>query len=423
MHKSLNPDLPTAGGEMLLRWKVLACLAAAWFWCRPSNSLTDILIWGAGLFAIWNWRRLIAVWNNPAGRLLGLGTVWAAVSVCWSFNRGGTAEDLLEALPLVLSTLAVSILFDRASRIWAALLVSAGWVTVRLTWDLIRLFRELGWPTVMTEARYIHPYLYTHPNVSCMMAVLCLLIFLGSLLARPRKGVWPVIGALIGMGLNLAYLVVLASRGPQIVFVLMLLLVPLVFLPGWRSRLVAALVLTAAVCGLWKTAAVINPRFQDRTMTNFNSRDTVWGHSMLLADRKPVLGYGFGKRAFQSAVYDNPDQRPPLVPFRYPHAHQYWLMLYFQGGLIGFVLWSSGWAALFIRLCRTRLRLVNEMGTWGDRLRAGVLPGLLGLCMLAVLVYGVGDYPDHVIRRSLFYLLGLTMAMTRVQRAEQQAVL
>lgn len=147
-------------------------------------------------------------------------------------------------------------------------------------------------------------------------------------------------------------------------------------------------------------------------MINFNSRDSVWGHSKLLADRKPILGYGFGKKAFEKAVYDNPDQRPPLVPFRYPHAHQYWLMLYFQGGVVGFTLWSLGWLALLIRLARAAARMKGLAVDWRGRLQARILPSLLGVGILYILIYGLGDFPDHVIRRSLFYLAGLAMALT-----------
>jgi len=403
--------MEAAGGAAVVRRWALALAAGAMLWFRPSNTISDVILWSSGLFALWHWRQTLAVWKNPTGLLFGLGVVWAVCSIVWSFDPAGTRRDLGDAAILVISMLAVSMIFNRPARIWVALVASAGLITIRLSWDLIRLFSELGWPTVLTEARFFHPYLYTHPNVSSMMAGLCILVFAARWVAGASGG-WRKAGLATGIVINLVYLVVLASRGPQIVFALVALTFPIVLLPGWRSRLVAGILMLVVGFGLCKGAMVLNPRFQDRTMGNFNSRDTVWGHSKLLADRKPILGYGFGKQAFEKAVYDNPDQRPPLVPFRYPHAHQYWLMLYFQGGVIGFTLWSLGWLTLFIRLMRYKTRQEQLAADWMGRLQARLLPALLGMGILYILIYGLGDFPDHVIRRSQFYLAGLAMALT-----------
>ena len=392
-----------------MRCHALMGVVAAWFWFRPSNELSIVLLWLAGFYAAWNWRKTWAAWRNPTGFFFGLGVVWALCSVMWSFDPAGTARDLLEAIPLVGAAMAVPVIFNSSRRIWSLLVVSAGVVTVNLGLDLIRLLGELGWPTVLTEARFFHPYLYTHPNVSSMMAGLCALVFVARAVAGV-SGVWRKAGLALGIGLDLAYLVMLASRGPQLVFVAVLLAFPLVLLPGWRARIVAALLVVALGFALWQVVPLVNPRFRDRTMRNFNQRDTVWGHSKLLADRRPFLGYGFGKEAFDKAVYANPDQRPPLVPFRYPHAHSYWLMLYFQGGKIGFLLWSLGWLALGIRLGLTAYRAEREEVIWRKKLGARSLPVLLGTGIAFILIYGIGDFPDQVIRLSQFCMAGLAVS-------------
>ncbi len=373
-------------------------------WPRPSW-------WGAGLYGLWNGRKILAAWKNPAGVLFGLGVFWALLSVVWSFYPEGTVRDWMKSLPMMLSVLAIPVIFNRPGRVWAALMASAGMITVTLTGDLIRLFSLLGWPWTMSAARFCHPYLYNHPNVSSMMAGLCALVFAARLLAGApgwrRK-------ALLTAGLlvDVAYLVVMASRGPQVVFVLAVLSFPLLLVPGWRARLVAAGLALAIGAGLWGAAGWVNPRFKDRTMAHFNNRDTVWGHAKILADRRPVLGYGFGKKTFVKAVYENPEQRAPRVPVRYPHAHSYWLMLYFQGGAVGFALWSLGWLALGIRLGRFSHRAGKGLICWGDRFRARILPMLLGTGMAFILIYGIADFPDNVIRHAQFYLAGLVMALT-----------
>lgn len=411
MREGLKQRIESAGGASGLgRWAFGLAVAAV-LWMDPSSGLGSAILWIAGAYALWNWRRTLAAWKNPVGLFFGLGVLWAVLSLAWSFYPAGSARDLIKSAPMMLAALALPVVFDRPARIWAALVASAGLVTVKLGLDLVRLFNELGWPLMLTEARFYHPYLYTHPNVSSMMAGLSVLVFVSRGLAgAPGFGRKAWLGA--GIALDLAYLVVMASRGPQAVFALVALAFPIVLLPGWRARLVALVLLAGVGCGLWCAAGAINPRFRDHTMGNYNNRDTVWGHAKLLADRKPVLGYGFGKKAFHKAVYENPSQRAPLVPVRYPHPHQYWLMVYFQGGAIGFALWSLGWLALGGRLVGQARRVDRAAAGFGGRLRARVLPMLLMAGIAFILIYGIGDYPDHVIRHAQFYLAGLALALT-----------
>ena len=397
-------------------WVPLAWLAAALLWFDPSNGLVKAVLYGSGFYALWNWRRTLPAWRNPAGVLFGLGVLWAVLSWAWSFDPPGTARDLLKSAPMVLAAFSLPAIFDRPARIWTALVASAGLVTARLALDLVRLVVALGWPAVLEQARFHQTYLYTHPNVSSMMAGLCILVFAARWI-RGGGGAGLAAGWAAGIALNLAYLVVMASRGPQAVFALAALVFMVVLLPGWRCRCLAALVAVGLGAGLWQMAHKVNPRFHDRTMVNFNNRDTVWGHSKLLADRKPVLGYGFGKRAFRKAFYENPTQRSPLVPVTYPHTHSYWLMLYFQGGAVGFALWSLGWAALGARLVRHSCREERLQTAWRGRLRARLLPVLLAAGLAFILVYGIGDFPDSVIRQVQFYLAGLALALTQPPRA------
>mgnify|MGYP001765305457 CR=1 FL=1 len=411
----------SAGGVSGLRRWALGLAAVAVLWFDPSSGLSTAILSVAGLYALWNGKKTLAAWKNPVGALFGAGVLWAVLSASWSFYPPGSVRDLVKSTPLALGVLAIPAIFDRPGRIWAALLASAGVVTATLTADLVRLYGALGWPTMLTEARYFHPYLYTHPNVSSMMAGLCALTFVARFTAgAPGWGRKALLA--VGLALDVAYLVALASRGPQAVFALAALAFPVVLLPGWRSRLAAAALAAFVGWGLWHDAAQINPRFHDGTMGTFNNRDTAWGHSKLLADRRPVLGYGFGKKAFVKAVYENPDQRAPLVPVRYPHAHSYWLMLYFQGGAVGLALWGLGWLALFGRLLRFAARAGQQVsGGWLERLRVRVLPSLLAVGLLYILIYGIGDFPDSVIRASLFYLIGLALALGRLPERDGTA--
>jgi hypothetical protein len=411
MSERWNQWIEAVDGTSLLRRWVLPLAAAAVLWFDPSSGLAKAILWGAGLVGLWNGRKALAAWENPAGALFGLGVLWALASAAWSFYPEGTARDWLKSAPMVLAALAIPVVFDRPRRIWAALLGSAGMVTITLAGDLVRLFSLLGWPWTMSAARFFHPYLYTHPNVSSMMAGLCALVFAARWLAGvPGRGLKVLLA--LGLLVDFTYLVVMASRGPQVVFALAALSFPVLLVPGWRVRLGAAGLALAVGAGLWAAADWVNPRFSDRTMAHFNNRDTVWGHARLLADQKPVVGYGFGKKTFVKAVYENTEQRAPRVPVRYPHAHSYWLMLYFQGGAVGFALWTLGWLALGLRLARYSRRAGAGVEGWRNRLQVRILPMLLGMGIAYILVYGIADFPDNVIRHAQFYLAGLVMALT-----------
>lgn len=411
MHKLWKDWVESAGGASAVGRRGLFLGVAAVFWFDPSSGLSTALLLGMGGYALWNFRKTLAAWKNPAGALFGLGVLWAVVSMAWSMDPAGSARDLAKSAPMALAAFALPSVFDRPVRVWTALVASAGLVTARMAVDMVRLVGELGWPAVLAEARFFHPYLYTHPNASSMMAGLCVLVFAVRWMAGApgfwRKALW-----MAGIAVDLAYLLMMASRGPQIAFAAAALAFPIVLFPDGRARLVAAVLAVALAFGLWQVADELNPRFRDHTMSTFNDRDTVWKHGKMLADRKPILGYGFGKKAFVKAVYDNPAQPAPAVRVHYPHTHNYWLMLYFQGGLVGLAFWGTGWLAMALRLGRFARRADPTGAGRKGRIRARLLPALLGTGFFFILFYGVGDFPDHAIRHALFYLLGLAMALT-----------
>jgi len=399
----------------------LALAGVALLWLTPTKGYVPLILWVAGLYGLWNWRKLTAAWNNVAGWCFALGIVWAVASVAWSFYPMGSGRDLVKSLPMVAATMALPAIFDRPTRIWNALLVSAGVVSLKLALDLWRLWAALGWPALLTEARFYHPYLYNHPNVSSMMAGLAALVFGVRLLVGGQHRKWRAL-LVLGLLVDLLYLEVLASRGPQLVFALVVLSLPLALLPSKRVRAVAALLAVAIGVGLWCAAGSINPRFEDRTMKHYNDRDTIWGHSWLLITERPVLGYGFGKKAFEKAVYENPELRGPRVRFHYPHAHSYWLMVPFQGGFVALALWGAGWLALGGRLAYRMCRWTAQAPpAWRARVQVRLLPALLGAGVMFILVYGIGDYPDNAIRHAQFYLAGLIMALTRPAAPEADA--
>ena len=411
--------------KSILAWlAATAAIAALCF--HPAGAFSDAVYVLVGLHGLWRWRRLRDAWAHPFGLFALLGVLWMAASAAWSFWPAGTVRDLSKEIPLFLGVLGLPALLVPARRAWAGLSLAAGCITLRLALDLVRLVSVLGCGAgLFREARFAEPYLYNHPNISCMFAGLSLFVFLALLL---RPGAWRrgrFVPPLLGAAVCVLYLLVLASRGPQAVIAVLALAAPVLFLPGWRPRAIALVLCAVAAAAGWQAKEVLNPRLADSTMDGFNNRKIVWQHVTLLPkwQNREWQGFGWGKRAFHKAYYENPRQRPPWVPgdrLVFPHAHSYWRMIRFEGGNVALAIWSLAWLALLLRVLR-RIRL-DALATRPPHflplLRARLLPVLLLLSLAAILLYGVWDYPDSFLRDAQFLLLALLAAATATPPAK-----
>lgn len=395
-------------------WGAALAAGSVYLW-KPSSGVAEAAAWAVGVYGVLQGRRLLAHWRNPAGVCFALGVCWAVLSAFWAPNAGGATRDLVKSAALVASVAGLPVLLEGRRRMGGALVAGAGMVSVRLVADLVRLVGALGWGEVWARARYWHPYLYNHPNVSCMMAGVSALI-LTVAAVRCAMGVrgWRLAAAegALGAGLcvDVLYLLVMGSRGPQIVFAvaalgLMLWMVP----PSWKWRLGAGVVAVAAALGLWAAAGVINPRLEDATMSNLHGRDVVWKYVGERMPEHPWRGFGFGKRTFEAVAYADSTHAPLGGKVHYPHAHSYWLMLVFQGGVIGAALWAAAWMALGRGLFRALGEGSGVVGA-GRCVAARAWPAMFLAGIGMILLYGVADYPDNLLRDVQFYLAALGMA-------------
>lgn len=394
-------------------WRaVLFCIPWMVIWLDPSSGLTRGILWLATLYGLAHWKRVKAAWCNPAGLFMGLGVMWAVCSIFWSFDSYSTGRDLVRDLGVPFLVLALPGIFHTRQQIWRAFLVSAGIITANLAVDWWHQLAGFGWPAVLQEARYVLPHIYAHPNNASMLAVLCILIFGARLVAGVGGHGWKAV-LLGGLFVNVWYLFALASRAPQASFAIACLITPVFIVPGWKSKLILIPLLLLAGFGMWRCMDVVNPRFDDETMPGFHRRSSVWEHSKMLVDEYcPWVGFGHGKKVFHKAIYENPNQRHPNVPVRFPHAHRYWLMMYFQGGRIAVLLWGLGWLCMLFRFVRRSiLREHSPCAGWWAHIQARALPAMVLAGLVTFIVYGLVDYPDGLARDAQFYLIGFAMAL------------
>lgn len=366
-----------------------------------STGLHDLLVWGLVAWALVQARgRLLAPWSRwySACFALHLGAVVALTAL--AENPAGVWRDLAKTATPVALGVALPVLLPTSRRL-SRMLYSLAWVVVAVAVsDLVRLGLALG-KSLWRQARFHEPYLLNHPNVASMMAGIALLVFLVPLFMRTapwRSLAWrlPAV-ALLG-----AYLLVMASRGPQLAFGIALVLC-VFLLPGWKAKLCGIVVMAALAILVVANIETLNPRFAEKTsMKNFSERTIVWRHTWELARERWLVGYGYGKKTFEQVYYS---RNPPPSRFTYPHCHHYWLAQFFHTGLVGTLLLALAWGLLGAGLVR--------MLWTGCPACPGLRP-LAGTVLMAVVfihAYGLGDFPDSVVLDVLLWLPGLSVAL------------
>ncbi len=379
----------------------LAAAAGVLVWKFSSTVAQDVLVYGAFLYALTRAGRGSAAWNQPAGWAFAAAALYLLAGLPFSQDPALSWREGRSLLEIMAGAFAIPVLFPTRARLEAALFYSAAALAGVLGYDLIRLAVELG-AELPARAHSFQPFILNHSNVASMMAgAMALVFFYFGWTGRRRP--WRAAGCAAGAVLGVAYLGLLGSRGPQLAFALTLAATGLLLIPRWPGKLLWAAAAAAAAVLLAAHIEHINPRFAERSsMATFSSRDTVWKHTWALARQRPWFGYGYGKRLFEKTYYSS---QPPPSPFHYPHQHQFWLNRLFESGWIGLLLHAAAWALLAAGL----LRFTLAQPTFSGRL----LPGAVGLILLFIHLYGLGDYPDHVVRMAQYWLVPVALVLMR----------
>ncbi len=384
----MDQPLPVMGLPISGLIRLAGGLTAAliiWYW--SSQTLREVLLFGSAIFAVTRGRQHLAVWLHPPGLLFLATTVLTLVAWPLSVSPMLTGRDIVKMGGLMAGCLALPSVFRTHERLCSAFRFSASAITLVLAADLVRLVTHLGLQRIMAEGRFLLPYVLNHPNVASMMAVFAFWTFLfvgvsADLHLRTR------VAAVLGALLNLVYLLVMTSRGPQIAFCASAL-ISVLFLRGRGVRLITAVLCTVAALLAISHLDRINPRFLERdSMETFNARDVVWRQTLTLVRERPLLGHGYGKKVFEKVFYA--DGGPSGAPFHYPHPHQFWLKILFEHGGIGLLLHLSAWGVLAWML----------LGAWrreNDTKRRRDLLHIITV-LAALHVYGLGDYPDGIVQ-------------------------
>lgn len=415
-------------------WRFAAASAVALLvWAFSSKALQDILVFGAFLFALTRAGLGAGAWKQPAGIAFIVVALHLVLSLPFSEHPRLSLRDFSGFLELLAGAFAIPVLFNTRGKIAAALFYSAVAVALTLGYDLARLAYQLG-PALLAKGHIFTPFILNHANVASMMAGAAIFVFFqrgfymiaernccpasgvrlqSSPVRHQASGVCrlaSVLGCLLGILICLVHMVIMASRGPQIAFVLAVGGVGLL-IPSRGGKLLWFLIMVLAAGALIVNIEHVNPRFlEKKSMSNFSERDKVWQHTWNLSSQHPWFGYGYGKRNFEAIYYAN---QPPKSRFHYPHPHQFWLKLLFEFGWTGLALHLLAWTILAIGLWRC----VFAQSTFTDRL----LPGTVGLIFCFIHLYGLGDYPDNIVLVAQFWLIPVALVLMKKTDDEHAA--
>jgi O-antigen ligase len=377
-----------------------ASAVALLVWTFSSKALQDILIFGAFLFALTRAGLGAGAWKQPAGIAFIVVALHLVLSLLFSEHPRLSLRDFSGFLEVLAGAFAIPVLFNTRKKIAAALFYSAVAVALTLGYDLARLAYHLG-PALLAKGHIFTPFILNHANVASMMAGAAIFVFFYFGWIWRRRS-WPVSGCLLGILICLTHMVIMASRGPQIVFMLAVGSAGLL-IPSRGGKLLWFLIVVLTVGALIVNIEHVNSRFlEKKSMSNFSERDKVWQHTWNLSRQHPWFGYGYGKRNFEAIYYAN---QPPKSRFHYPHPHQFWLKLLFEFGWTGLALHLAAWLILGISLAR----YVWRQPTFNERL----LPGTVGLIFCFIHLYGLGDYPDNIVLVAQFWLIPVTLVLMK----------
>jgi len=367
-------------------------------WTFSSNAIQDILVFGAFLFAVIKFSRGAAAWKQPAGIAFIIVLIHLILSLPFSVSSSISVRDFIRLVEVIAGACAIPVVFNTKVKIKAALFYSAVAITLILSYDIIRLYWHLG-NDLLAKAHSFQPFILNHSNVASMMAGAAVFVFFYFFWTW-RSRLWPAIGCLLGIGICLVYQVIIASRGPQIAFAITCCFVGFL-IPDWRRKLLWLLCVAIMATLCITNLRYVNPRFMEKTtMTNFTERNKVWSHTWKLVQARPWFGYGYGKRNFESVYYSS---NSPKSVFFFPHTHQFWLKLLFEFGWTGFALHLCAWLILACQL----IHYTFAKTTFKERL----LPGTVGLILMFIHLYGLGDYPDNIVKMAQIWLIPVALVL------------
>lgn len=355
---------------------------------HPSSAVRDVVVW-LSFFIILFLRRKTLFKQKPD--LLSLAVlaygVLVAVSVVYSAHRNWSARDAWRFSVVLAMVFVAWHLFKNRAFFFGSMQLLVGALLVVCVYDVVTYLSGLGRLWEWGE-RWVHGPYHGHPNPAS--AVILVMFPMSVFLLVASRSIWLRVmhGLFLVLGLFLVY--VMASRTAQLGLAGMIVCAAFLVRPGKR-RIIAVAAVVAFFAAAYLNLRALNPRFVDETMKTLTFRDENWRNLGKLIAKRPVFGYGYGKRNYQTVYH----RSFPGSPIGYQHAHSLVLQTAFETGAVGLavVLWL--FVVIVFRLLKAYAANMN---------RYGRLMAVLFVSVVGTSIYCLAEVPDGLLR-SLFWLL------------------
>ena len=306
--------------------------------------------------------------------LLGLGVVWSLLSVLWSASPDFALHAAILRAGATAWAFVLAVTLNRTAVRYAVQVLVA---VLAVTGLLAILYHSERNPTLRASYPVGNPILLaTYLVVGLLLSVGLAMAGIRQLAAgHIRSGGVGVVGALVGIAVMAAATQLTRSRGPVVGLGVGVLLIPVLLLKR-RARIAAIVVALVAIIGAG-VCLFSNLDAPSRTGRNATIRVRLyaWRYALELWREKPVTGVGEGGYTLLADALAADDVRddPAALMDRISHAHNEWLEVGAELGVLGWVLLGGG---LVLTLYGGGWALSRLGGT--DRwILMGLLAGLL----------------------------------------------
>jgi O-antigen ligase len=353
---------------------------------HPSSAVRDVVVWSSFLFVLFRRRKALFSKRPDALSLAILVYMLLVVaSVAYSVHPYWSLREASKFLSVLAMVFAAWHLFKKRVFFFAFLQLLVGAVLLVCLYDVVNYFLGLGtrweWGERWEFAYYGHP----NPASAILMILMPFSVFL--FVASRRALLKGMHACFVVAGLFLTY--AMASRTVQLSLAAMVLCGALLIRP-LRRKIAATGVVVCLLVLVYLNIRALNPRFLEESVNTLSFREENWRDLRVLISRRPVFGYGFGKRVYREVYHDH--FQPEI---RYEHAHSLLLQTAFETGAVGLGAMIGLWLTTVCRLIKA---YVSNRNRWGQ-LMATLLVAILGMS-----IYCLAEVPDGFLR-SLFWLL------------------
>ncbi|MEZ5864752.1 MAG: O-antigen ligase family protein [Geminicoccaceae bacterium] len=278
-----------------------------------------------------NWKLLV----SPVVLLFALNLVWLGIVQFWSVAPAGGRSHIILLWLTLLAAIALS-----EERPYRSALAFVGCLCIVYAWSWAGAAAGQDW-VVLDRAQWRLKGVMAHPQMLALVAIAGVIVGLIWQLNRQTAGAVPHRGRMtVFILVSLATLLATQGRSLTAFFVVTLFVVYFFHIKG-PKRIWVLLGGIAIGIALYVAIDIILPMISRGQEETLSGRTIVWELTLREIAKAPFLGFGFGTyQDYFVKFYNN------WAP---GHAHNLWLQVTFESGLVGAVLYTFFLLALVQR--------------------------------------------------------------------------